>query len=285
MNKVGFIGLGTMGAPMAMNLLNAGHELYFYTRREPVVKQFRDAGAISVGNCAEVAEAAEVIITIVPADREVEQVLVSDTGVIAGGGPGKLVVDMSTISPSTVRRVATRLETVGMSMLDAPVSGGPSGAKAGKLSIMAGGSEDDFMRVFSIFKVLGEKIFHLGPLGAGQTTKLVNQLLSGSIMTLIGEAMSVAKAAGLDLSQVVDLISASSGNSTMLAARAKFLLDDDFEPGFKTELMRKDMVLGLALAQEHNTPAPVAAAALQKYTAAISRGDRTLDFSVVARLT
>ena len=285
MNKIGFIGLGTMGAPMAMNLLNAGYELYFYSRREPVVQQFREAGAIPVGNCAEVAEAADVIIAIVPADREVEQVLVSDTGVIAGGGPGKLVVDMSTISPITVHRVAARLETAGMSMLDAPVSGGHSGAKAGTLAIMAGGSEDDFTRVLPIFKVLGEEIFHLGPLGAGQTTKLVNQMLSGGIMTLIGEAMSVAKAIGLDLSQVVDVVSASSGNSTMLAARAKFLLADRFEPGFKTGLMRKDMALGLALAQDHNTPAPVAAAALQKYTAAISRGDGILDFSAVARLT
>jgi len=147
MNKIGFIGLGTMGAPMAMNLLNAGYELYFYSRREPVVQQFREAGAIPVGNCAEVAEAADVIIAIVPADREVEQVLVSDTGVIAGGGPGKLVVDMSTISPITVHWVAARLETAGMSMLDAPVSGGHSGAKAGTLAIMAGGSEDDFTRV------------------------------------------------------------------------------------------------------------------------------------------
>ena len=285
MNKIGFIGLGTMGAPMAMNLLNAGYELYFYSRREPVVQQFREAGAIPVGNCAEVAEAADVIIAIVPADREVEQVLVSDTGVIAGGGPGKLVVDMSTISPITVHWVAARLETAGMSMLDAPVSGGHSGAKAGTLAIMAGGSEDDFTRVLPIFKVLGEEIFHLGPLGAGQTTKLVNQMLSGGIMTLIGEAMSVAKAIGLDLSQVVDVVSASSGNSTMLAARAKFLLADRFEPGFKTGLMRKDMALGLALAQDHNTPAPVAAAALQKYTAAISRGDGILDFSAVARLT
>ena len=292
MQKIGFVGLGIMGRPMVKNLVQAGFDVTVWNRSRPGLDECVAAGATEADGPSAVAAACDIFISMVTDSPDVESVILGQSGgesvrdgAIEGLAAGSLVIDMSTISPITVHRVAARLETAGMSMLDAPVSGGHSGAKAGTLAIMAGGSEDDFTRVLPIFKVLGDEIFHLGPLGAGQTTKLVNQMLSGGIMTLIGEAMSVAKAIGLDLSQVVDVVSASSGNSTMLAARAKFLLADRFEPGFKTGLMRKDMALGLALAQDHNTPAPVAAAALQKYTAAISRGDGILDFSAVARLT
>ena len=283
MSKIGFIGLGTMGAPMARNLLNAGHEIFFFARRESVVDQFRQAGASPCRTCAEVAEAAELIVTIVPADSDVEQVVFGRDGIVDGSSPGKLLIDMSTISPTTVHQIAGRLEAVGVSMLDAPVSGGPSGAERGALSIMVGGNQDDFIRARPILEVLGEKIFFLGPLGSGQTTKLVNQMLAGGVMTLIGEALSVAKTADLDLSQVIEVISASSGNSTVFSARAKFVLENQYVPGFKTELMRKDIALSLALAHELNVPAPVTAVALQAYTAAVQRGDSALDFSAVAK--
>ena len=284
MSKIGFVGLGTMGGPMASNLLKAGHELFFYARREPVVKQFVDAGATKCGNCADVARSADVVVTIVTADREVEQVILGEDGIIRGGDPGKLVIDMSTIGPATVRQVAARLEAVGMSMLDAPVSGGPSGAKQGSLAIMVGGNEQDVLRARPVLDILGDKVFHLGPVGAGQTGKLVNQMLSGGTMALIGEAMSLAKAAGLDLTQVFDVISGSSGNSTMFSSRAQFVMDDHYPPGFKTELMRKDVALALSLAHELHSPAPMASVALQQYTSAVRRGDGTLDFSAVARL-
>lgn len=284
MSKIGFVGLGTMGGPMASNLLKAGHELFFYARREPVVKQFVDAGATKCGNCADVARSADVIVTIVTADREVEQVILGEDGIIRGGDPGKLVIDMSTIGPATVRQVAARLEAVGMSMLDAPVSGGPSGAKQGSLAIMVGGNERDVLRARPVLDILGDNVFHLGPVGAGQTGKLVNQMLSGGTMALIGEAMSLAKAAGLDLTQVFDVISGSSGNSTMFSSRAQFVMDDHYPPGFKTELMRKDVALALSLAHELHSPAPMASVALQQYTSAVRRGDGTLDFSAVARL-
>jgi 3-hydroxyisobutyrate dehydrogenase-like beta-hydroxyacid dehydrogenase len=132
--------------------------------------------------------------------------------------------------------------------------------------------------------ILGDKVFHLGPVGAGQTGKLVNQMLSGGTMALIGEAMSLAKAAGLDLTQVSDVISGSSGNSTMFSSRAQFVMDDHYPPGFKTELMRKDVALALSLAHELHSPAPMASVALQQYTSTVRRGDGTLDFSAVARL-
>lgn len=283
MSKIGVIGLGTMGAPMARNLLNAGHEIFFFARRESVVDQFRQAGASPCSTCAEVAEAAELIVTIVPADSDVEQVVFGRDGIVDGSSPGKLLIDMSTISPTTVHQIAGRLEAVGVSMLDAPVSGGPSGAERGALSIMVGGNQDDFIRARPMLEVLGEKIFFLGPLASGQTTKLVNQMLAGGVMTLIGEALSVAKTADLDLSQVIEVISASSGNSTVFSARAKFVLENQYVPGFKTELMRKDIALSLALAHELNVPAPVTAVALQAYTAAVQRGDSALDFSAVAK--
>jgi len=284
MTKIGFVGLGTMGAPMARNLLSAGHELFFFARRPPIVEEFRQAGAKPCINCAEVAATADLVITIVTADREVEEVLTADDGVVAGGAPGKLVIDMSTISPVTVRRLSHELEAVGMSMLDAPVSGGPSGAQKGTLSIMVGGSEDDFRRAQPVLKVLGEKIFHLGPNGAGQTVKLVNQMIAGGTMALVAEAISVGKAAGLDLHQMIEAVSTSSGNSTIFASRARFVADGFYEPGFKAELMRKDIALALDLASEFKTPTPVTAAALQQYTTAVQQGLGQLDFAAVAKL-
>lgn len=284
MSKIGFIGLGTMGGPMAINLIHAGHDLFFFARREEVVEQFQNLGAVVCRSCAKVAEAADVIVTMVTADAEVEQVVLAEDGVIAGADTGKLLIDMSTVSPATVRRIGELLSELGMSMLDAPVSGGTSGAKKGSLSIMVGGDAQDFQKAQPLLKILGKKIFHLGPLGSGQTAKLVNQMMAGGIMTLIGEAMSVAKAAGLNVEQLVEVVSTSSGSSTMLSARAQFILDNHYEAGFKTELMRKDVALSLALAHELKLSTPVTSAALQQYTSAMQQGYSKLDFSAVAKI-
>ena len=284
MSKIGFIGLGTMGCPMAINLMQAGHDLFFFARREDVVDQFQKLGAVACPSCAKVAEAADVIVTMVTADAEVEQVVLAEDGIIAGADTGKLLIDMSTVSPATVRRIGELLSEPGMSMLDAPVSGGPSGAKKGSLSIMVGGDARDFQKAQPILEILGKKIFHLGPLGSGQTAKLVNQMMAGGIMTLIGEAMSVAKAAGLDLEQLVEVVSTSSGSSTMLSSRAQFILDNHYEAGFKTELMRKDVALSQALAHELQLSTPVTSAALQQYTSAMQQGYSKLDFSAVAKI-
>ncbi len=269
---------------MAINLMQAGHDLFFFARREDVVDQFQKLGAVACPSCAQVAEAADVIVTIVTADAEVEQVVLAKDGIIAGADTGKLLIDMSTVSPATVRRIGELLSEAGMSMLDAPVSGGPAGAKKGSLSIMVGGDAPDFQKAQPLLEILGKKIFHLGPLGSGQTAKLVNQMMAGGIMALIGEAMSVAKAAGLNLEQLVEVVSTSSGSSTMLSARAQFILDNHYEAGFKTELMRKDVALSLALAHELKLSAPVTSAALQQYTSAMQQGYDKLDFSAVAKI-
>ena len=285
MSRIGFIGLGTMGRPMARNLLQAGHELWFFARRTEVNDQFRAEGAIPCNSCAEVAASADIIITIVTGDSDIEEVILGEQGVITGCAPNKILVDMSTISPETARAIGVRLNHLGVSMLDAPVSGGPSGANKGTLTIMVGGDEGVLGRTRTVLGALGDKIVHVGPLGAGQTVKLVNQMIAGSTMALIGEAFALGKSAGVDLNRLADVISASSGNSTIFAARGRnFVLADYYEPGFKTTLMRKDLGLAVDMASCLGVPTPLATAAFQQYTSAINLGYANADFASVAKV-
>jgi 2-hydroxy-3-oxopropionate reductase len=285
MTHVGFIGLGTMGRHMAKNLLKAGFPLTFYARRDEVAREFVDAGAKRAATPADVARAAEVIVTIVTADAQVREVVGGPGGLLEGVTAGKLVVDMSTIGPATVREIGATLATKGAKLLDAPVSGGPWGAEAATLAIMAGGDQADFERASPLFRAMGKHLFHCGELGAGQVVKLVNQMIGGGIMTLVAEGMVLAKKAGANMEQLVDVLSVSSANSALLEARGKkFLLADQFTPGFMTELMRKDMSLAVALADQLKVPTPVAAGALQQFTAALNQGLAELDFSSVAKV-
>lgn len=285
MTRIGFIGLGAMGRPMARNLLKAGCPLTFCSRRPEVVREFEAAGARHAATPAEAARAADIVISIVTADAEVEEVALGSGGVIEAASPDKLFVDMSTISPDSARRIGQRLQQAGMAMLDAPVSGGPGGAEAATLAIMAGGETNDFERCLPVFQALGKHLFHVGPLGAGQTIKLVNQLIGGGIMTLIGEGFALARAAGADLQAMIDVIRVSSGNSTLFEARAKkYVLADQFTPGFAMELMHKDMRLALQLAESLQLPLPVAAAACRLYAEAIRQGRGGEDFSAVAKV-
>lgn len=285
MSSVGFIGLGTMGVPMAHNLLKAGHELTFYARREEVAVEFASAGARRAPTPAQVTRAAEFVITIVTADAQVRDVALGENGVIAGAAPGKLLIEMSTIGPGTARDVGLQLRNAGMRMLDAPVSGGPWGASSATLSIMVGGEQADFERALPVLRAMGDKIFYLGQQGAGATAKLVNQMMGGAIMTLIGEGFALARAAGIDLQQLADVISVSSANSSLFEARGKkFILANKYVPGFTTELMRKDVGLALELGRQLNVPLPVAAAAYQLYTAAIAAGLAAEDFASVAKV-
>jgi len=285
MSTVGFIGLGTMGRPMAKNLIQAGHELVFLARRPEVVEEFLTAGGRQAATPAEVVADAEFVITIVPTDIEVEQIVLGNDGIIESAVEGKTLIEMSTISPSTTRRIGARLQDAKMAMVDAPVSGGPWGAEAGKLTIMVGGSSNDVDRCRPLFEALGEKIFHVGPLASGQTVKLVNQMIAAGIMALVGEGFVLAKAAGVDLDMLVDVMLVSSGNSAMLEARGKkFILADNYEPGFKTHLMRKDIGLALRMGHNFDVPMPVAAAAFQQYTAALNQGLAAEDFASVVKV-
>jgi len=284
MQDVGFIGLGTMGAPMARNLIQAGCRLTFLARRPEVIAEFTELGGISVATPAEVARGSQIIFTIVSADAQVREIALGPSGVIEAAAPDKLLIDMSTIAPSTVREVADRLATRGMSMLDAPVSGGPWGAQSATLSIMVGGSPDAFAWAEPLLKRLGQHITHFGPIGTGQTVKLINQLIGGGIMTLIAEGLVLGRAAGIDLQRLVDCLLQSSGSSSLLEARGrKFLLAGNLQPGFTTQLMHKDMQLATNLAREFGVPAEVAGAALRRYELALNQGDAALDFAAVAR--
>ena len=285
MSAVGFIGLGTMGGPMARNLLQAGHSLTFCSRRPEVASEFKALGARQVATAAEAARESDFTISIVTADADATEVALGRGGVIEAAAPGKLFIDMSTIAPATAQHIGGRLKQAGMGMLDAPVSGGPGGAKAGTLAIMAGGEAADYERCLPIFQALGKHLFHVGPLGAGQTIKLVNQMIGGGIMALIGEGFALAQAAGADLKQMIDVIKVSSGNSTLFEARAeKCVLADSYPPYFTTELMRKDLALALDLAKARQVPLPVSAAAFQLYTEAMNQGHRGDDFSSVAKV-
>ena len=285
MADIGFIGLGTMGQPMTKNLLKAGHRLTFFARREEVAAEFTALGAARGRTPADVTRASDFVITIVTADAQLGEVVLARDGVADGAAAGKTLIDMSTVSPDTERRLAAELSPRGMRLVDAPVSGGPWGAAAATLSIMCGAADDDYARCQPVLSAMGDKLFHCGPVGAGQTVKLVNQMMGGSIMALAGEGLAMAKAAGVDLAQLADVVSVSSGASSVFEARVrKFVLAGMYTPGFMTELMMKDVGLAVELARSLKVPTPVAAAALRQYTAAVSMGHARDDFAAVVKV-
>lgn len=285
MSIVGFVGLGTMGRPMAKNLIKAGHQLVFYARRPEVVTEFTALGAKQAATAAEVTKAAEFVVTIVTADPQLAEIALGAEGILAGAAKGKMLIDMSTVSAQTEQQIAGRLAERGMAMLDAPVSGGPWGAEAGTLTIMVGGTAQDYSRAQPVLDAMGKKIFHLGAIGAGQTVKLINQMVGGGIMTLIAEGFVLGKAAGVNLEQLLEVMLVSSASSTVLEARGKkFILSDNYVPGFMTELMRKDMSLAVAMADRLKVPTPVASGALQQYTAAMNQGHSEKDFAAVIKV-
>lgn len=282
---VGFIGLGTMGRPMAHNLLKAGFDLVFYARRDDVAAEMIAAGAVREDTPGKVTRAASHVVTIVTADEQVAEVVMGPTGAIASAAPGKYLIEMSTTSPKTSRMLGELLRPKGMAVIDAPVSGGPWGAESATLTIMCGGEAEDVAACLPVLEAMGKNIHHLGPLGAGQTVKLVNQLLGAGIMALIGEGMTLARAADVDLDKMIDVVETSSGGSTLFAARArKFVFEGNYEPGFMTKLLQKDLTLALELARGLGVPTPLAASAWQQYAAAINSGYAEEDFAAVAKI-
>jgi len=285
MSTVGFIGLGMMGRHMARNLMRAGHRLVFYARRAEVIAEFEQAGATRAISPAAVAQASEFVVTIVTADAQVSEVSLGPEGIIEAAAAGKTLIDMSTIGPWTARQIGAGLAESGMAMLDAPVSGGPWGAEAGTLAIMVGGEAAVFEGARDVLSAMGKHIFHVGPLGAGQTVKLINQMIAGGTMALVAEGFVLGKAAGVDLQMLADVIAVSSANSSVFEARGKkFVLADHYVPGFTTALMRKDVALAVELGRQATIPLPVASAALQQYTAAMKLGHAEDDFAAVTRV-
>ena len=282
---VGFIGLGTMGRPMAHNLLKAGFRLVFFARRDDVAEEMIAAGARRADTPAAVAAAASHVVTIVTADAQVFEVALGPGGIIESSAGGKYLIEMSTTSPETPRTLGEQFGPKGVSVIDAPVSGGPWGAESGTLTIMCGGDAAAVDACRPILEAMGENIHHLGPLGAGQTVKLVNQLLGAGIMALIGEGMTLARAADVDLDKMIDVVETSSGGSTLFSARArKFVYEGNYQPGFMTALLQKDLSLALELARGLGVPTPLAASAWQQYAAALNAGYAEEDFASVAKI-
>ncbi len=254
--RIGFIGLGLMGKPMASNLLAAGFPLVVHSRSAAPVEALAAAGAETAPSPAEVAAVVDVVITMLPDTADVEQVLLGADGVAKGAGPGSLVVDMSTIDPIATRRFAETLTAQDVAMLDAPVSGGDVGAREGTLSIMVGGRAQAFERALPLFRVMGKNIVHIGPSGAGQVAKMCNQLVVAGTLEMVSEAMVLAAKAGADPAKVREALLGGFAGSKILEVHGQRMLDRNYAPGFRAELMRKDARIVVSAARELGVPVP-----------------------------
>ena len=255
---VGLIGLGIMGMPMARNLLKAGYTVVAYNRTASKAQELaKEDGATAVGTPREVAEACSIVITMVTDSPDVEAVVLGEGGAIEGIQRDAVLIDMSTISPSVTRTIAGRLKEKGAHMLDAPVSGGSWGAIEGTLSIMVGGDKAVFDRCMPVFEAMGRNIVLTGPNGAGQTTKLVNQILVVGTMNAVAEAMLFAAKSGADLETTIEAVKGGAAGSWQLQNLGPRLIKGDFAPGFMVKLQQKDLRLILEAAREMNLPLPV----------------------------
>ena len=283
--KVGFIGLGIMGKPMARNLMQAGYELMLYNRtREKAEELAGDGGAEVAADPREVAEKSDVIITMLPDSPDVRDVVVGDGGVLEGIRDGALLVDMSTISPVVTEELAEKVRERGASMLDAPVSGGDVGAIEGTLSIMVGGSEEDFERAKPLFDVMGKTVTHVGPPGAGQVTKAANQVVVALTIEAVSEALVLGSKGGVAPETILDVLSGGlAGNKVMEVKREKFL-SHKFDPGFRSELHHKDLGIALAAGREYGVALPVTAIVDQMLLAMKKKGWGGEDHSALLRV-
>lgn len=255
--RVGFVGLGIMGAPMARNLIQAGYRLTVYNRTDrPRVQKVVDAGAERVSTPRDVARNVDVVITMVTDSPDVEQVVLGEDGIIHGAASGAVVIDMTTMSPRVTREIAGRLEEKHVEMLDAPVSGGDVGARNGTLSIMAGGKPEVFQQCLPLLQVLGENINLIGDHGAGQTTKLCNQVAGALNNLAVAEALMLAAASGLDLQKVLAAISGGAAGSWMMSNIGPKILAGEFAPGFMVDLQQKDLKLVVQTANDVGVSMP-----------------------------
>jgi 2-hydroxy-3-oxopropionate reductase len=263
--KVGFVGLGVMGRPMAANLLAAGYELVVHNRSAGPQSEIVALGAVGAMSPAEVAERASVVITMLADDAAVRAVVEGERGVLAGAGAGSLIVDMSTVSPSLSRDLATKAAARGVSMLDAPVSGGDVGAREGTLSIMVGGEVDDLDRARPLFDVLGGRTVHVGPAGAGQVVKACNQVLVAITYAGVSEALVLGSKLGVDPAAILDVLSAGLAANRIMEVRRRNFLEHDYTPGFRVDLHHKDLEIALSSGGESSVPLPLTAEVQQMF--------------------
>jgi 2-hydroxy-3-oxopropionate reductase len=282
MGAIGFIGLGIMGRPMALNLIKGGHTLFLHSR-SGVPPDLVEAGGRACSTPTEVASNADVIITMVPDTPDVEAVLFGANGVVQGLSRGKTVVDMSSISPMATKQFAARINELGCEYLDAPVSGGEVGAKNGTLSIMAGGSEATFGRVRPIFELLGKNITLVGGNGDGQTCKVANQIVVALTIEAVGEALLFASKAGADPTRVRQALMGGFASSRILEVHGERMIKRTFDPGFRIELHQKDLNLALAGARALGLSLPNTSTCQELLNACSARGGSKWDHSAMVR--
>jgi 2-hydroxy-3-oxopropionate reductase len=282
--RVGFIGLGLMGRPMALNLLKRGFTLVVHSRSRGPVDELVAAGADAANSPAEVARRARRIITMLPDSPDVSKVLEGPDGVFGALQPGTLLIDCSSIAPATARRLAERAASLGASMLDAPVSGGEIGAINASLSIMVGGEADIFEQARPILGAMGnpERIVHIGPSGSGQICKVCNQLVIGGALAAVGEAFGLARRAGVDPVKVRAALLGGFAASRVLEVHGDRMLKNNYQPGFRARLYAKDLRIASQTLAEHETPAPVSAAVHQLVTALVASGRGDDDYAALA---
>jgi 2-hydroxy-3-oxopropionate reductase len=278
--KLGFVGLGIMGAPMAGHLRAAGHELFVNTR-SAVPQALLDAGAEACKTPAEVASKADVIFTMVPDTPDVAKVLFGENGVAGALVKGKTVVDMSSISPIETQDFAKQVEATGADWLDAPVSGGEVGAKAASLTIMVGGKQDVFARIQPLFALMGRNITHVGPAGAGQITKVANQVIVALNIAAVGEALVFASKAGADPARVRQALMGGFAASRVLEVHGERMIKRTFNPGFRIKLHQKDLNLALQGAKALGVSLPNTAMTAQLMQSIAAHGDDQLDHSAL----
>ncbi len=283
-DRIGFIGLGIMGKPMAGHLVKAGYEVTVWNRTASKTREIAKAGARLGASPKDVASRSDVTITMVADTPDVRQVILGAEGVIEGVRRGAVVVDMSTVSPIATREIAGILAEKGVEMLDAPVSGGEKGAIEATLSIMVGGKPEVFERVLPVFQAMGKNIVHIGGNGAGQVTKVANQLVLAMTLVGVAEALTLARKAGVDPAKVRAALLGGFAQSRVLELHGQRMLDSNWEPGFRTRLYHKDLGIVTETARALGMPLFGGTLAAQLYQIAMSRGLGELDYSVLGRV-
>ncbi|SDD49037.1 NAD(P)-dependent oxidoreductase [Sporomusa acidovorans] len=282
MLKVGFVGLGAMGRPMASNILQAGYSLTVYDIGAAAVEAMKEQGAIAAAGPRQVAQNSDMVMISLPNSTIVEEVVSGKEGLLAGSHPGQVFIDLSSVTPGHTKKMAALAAAKGVGYLDAPVSGGVAGAAAGTLTIMVGGDKRVIDQCQPVLQAIGKKVYHAGPVGSGDAVKLVNNLLLGVNMAAVAEAMTLGVKAGLDPEVLLEIIGSSSGRSYALAAKLpNFVLKGNFEPGFTINLQYKDLEMAVQTAKELGIPLGMANFAQQIYETARAKGLGQKDIAAV----
>jgi len=282
--RIGFVGMGTMGGAMALNLAKAGFALTVWNRTPGRATQVVAAGAVEAATPRELATVSDVVVTCLTDSPQVEAVLFGENGLADGLAPGSIVVDCTTLSPLRAQEFATRLRTQGVSAVDAPVSGGSEGAQHATLTIMVGGSDEDVARIDPVLRAMGKSINHLGAVGAGQWAKAINQVILSGVYLGVAEGVTLALKAGLDAQKVVDALIGGAADSWVLKNRAGRMISNEYPLGFKIALHRKDLAIGLELARGVGAQLPVTTLAARYEDALIDEGYGDDDNSALARM-